>query len=185
MEQAKIIIALVIAVIFQWVARSIAEPLAYIDFPLIIVIYVALQGNTIRALFFATLSGIAVDALSGGLLGANGFSKTLVVYLVSEVVRRVYVENLILRLLLLAASTLISGLVYYGTHRLLGQNINGDVFSIVSYTLIATVLSGLVVFLILDNLTAESLKEFRRRSEMFASKRQLRRRGPIRLGRKI
>ncbi len=185
MEQAKVIVALVIAVIFQWIARSIAEPLAYIDLPLIVVIYAALQGNTIRALLFATLSGIAVDALSGGLLGANGFSKTLVVYLVSEVVRRVYVENLILRLLLLAASTLISGLVYYGTHRLLGQGMNGDVFNIISYTLLATVLFGLGVFFILDNLTTESLKEFRRRSEIFASKRQARRRKPIRIGRKV
>jgi rod shape-determining protein MreD len=54
---------------------------------LIIVVYAALQRNAIRAIIFGTIAGIAVDALSGGLLGANGFSKTLVAYVVSEIAR--------------------------------------------------------------------------------------------------
>jgi rod shape-determining protein MreD len=82
MEQVKIIIALIIAVLLQWTLRNIAEPLAYVDFPLIIVVYAALQRDAVKALIYGTLAGIAVDALSGGLLGANGFSKTLIAYIV-------------------------------------------------------------------------------------------------------
>ena len=85
MEGVKLTISLIIAIVLQWTLRNVAEPFAYIDFPLIIVVYAALQRNSIRAILFGTISGVAVDALSGGLLGANGFSKTLIAYIVSEI----------------------------------------------------------------------------------------------------
>ncbi len=84
MDQLKITIALIIAVLLQWTLRNVAEPFAYIDLPLIIVVYAALQRDAIKAIFFGTFAGLAVDALSGGLLGANGFSKTLVAFMVSR-----------------------------------------------------------------------------------------------------
>ncbi|RMG07283.1 MAG: rod shape-determining protein MreD [Acidobacteria bacterium] len=185
MGQAKLTVALVIAIVFQWIARSVSESLAYIDLPLIIVVYTALQGNTIRALFFATLAGLAVDALSGGLLGSNGFSKTLVAYLVSELVRRVYVENFLLRILVLMAAIIVDETVYYFMHRLLGQNINGLLFNVVSFTLLATTIVGIVFFLILDNLSLENMREAIKRNELFSPRRQPRRRNPIRLGKKV
>src|SRR5476651_1490579 len=105
MEGVKLTIAIIIAVSLQWTLRNIAEPFAYIDFPLIVVVYAALQRNSIRAILFATLSGVAVDALSGGLLGANGFAKTLVAYAVSEIARRVYMDNLLLRIPVIAGAS--------------------------------------------------------------------------------
>ena len=90
MEGIKLTIALVVAILLQWTLRNVAEPLAYVDFPLIIVVYAALQRNSVRAILFGTIAGLAVDALSGGLLGANGFAKTLIAYIVSEIARRVY-----------------------------------------------------------------------------------------------
>ena len=118
MEGVRLTISIIIAVILQWTLRNIAEPFVYIDFPLIVVVYAALQRNSIRAILFGTLSGIAVDALSGGLLGANGFSKTLVAYIVSEIARRVYLDNLILRIPVLAGAC---GLVW---RRLPGRRIH-------------------------------------------------------------
>jgi rod shape-determining protein MreD len=121
MEQLKLTAALVIAVLLQWTLRNVAEPLAYIDFPLIIVVYAALQRNSLRAILFGTFSGLAVDALSGGLLGANGFTKTLVAYIVSEIARRVYMDNLLLRIPVIAGACFLDDAVYYGLHRLLGH----------------------------------------------------------------
>ena len=43
MEGLKLTIALIIAILLQWTLRNVAEPFAYIDFPLIIVVYAALQ----------------------------------------------------------------------------------------------------------------------------------------------
>src|SRR3954469_3378046 len=136
MEQVKLTAALVIAVILQWTLRNVAEPFAYIDFPLIIVVYAALQRNSMRAILFGTLSGIAVDALSGGLLGANGFSKTLIAFAVSEIARRVYLDNLLLQIPVIAGACLIDDLVYYGLHRLLGQEPSAPFLVTIAYTMI-------------------------------------------------
>ncbi len=180
MEQVKITIALIIAVLLQWTLRNIAEPLAFVDFPLIIVVYAALQGSSIRALFYGTAAGIAVDALSGGLLGANGFSKTLVAFVVAEIVRRVYVDNLLLRIPVIAGACLLDDLVYYGMHRLLGQEPTGEFVTTLAYTVIGTTIAGTIIYLLLDSFFAENVKN--RRREVFTQRRQTRRRNPIRLG---
>ena len=183
MEQVKITIALIIAVLLQWTLRNVAEPLAFIDFPLIIIVYAALQGSSVRALFYGTFAGIAVDALSGGLLGANGFSKTLIAFIVAEIVRRVYVDNLLLRIPVIAGACLLDDLVYYGIHRLLGQEPSGQFVTTLAYTLIGTTIAGTIIYLLLDSFFAENVRNSRRR-EVFTQRRQTRRRNPIRLGNK-
>jgi rod shape-determining protein MreD len=180
MEQLKITIALVIAILLQWTLRSVAEPFAFIDFPLIIVVYAALQRNGIKALFYGSIAGLAVDALSGGLLGANGFSKTLIAYIVLEIVRRVYLDNLLLRIPVIAGACLLNELVYYGMHRLLGQTPQAEFVPTLAYTVIGTTIAGTIIYLILDSFFAENLKL--RKREIFTSRRQTRRRNPIRLG---
>ncbi len=104
MQGLKITVALIIAILLQWTLRGVYPPLGYVDFPLIIVVYAALQRDTIKALLFATISGLAIDALSGGLLGASGFSKTLIVFVVSEMARRVFLDNLLLRIPVIAGA---------------------------------------------------------------------------------
>ena len=180
MEQVKITVALIIAILFQWTLRNVAETFAYIDFPLIIVVYASLGRNSIKALLYGTFAGIAVDALSGGLLGANGFSKTLIAYMVSELVRRVYLDNLLLRIPVIAGACLLDDLIYYGMHRLLGQELVGHFIPTIAYTVIGTTIAGTIIYLLLDSFFAENVKN--RRREVFTSRRQTRRRNPIRLG---
>jgi rod shape-determining protein MreD len=179
MQQFKIIIALIIAVILQWTLRNVAEPFAYIDFPLIIVVYAALQRDSLKSIFFGTFAGIAVDALSGGLLGANGFSKTLVAYAVSELARRVYLDNLLLRIPVIAGACILDDLIYYGMHRLLGQEPADQVLVIISYTLIGTTIAGTAIYIFLDYFMADRVRA--RKRDMFPARRQTRRRNPIRL----
>ncbi|MEW6361503.1 MAG: rod shape-determining protein MreD [Pyrinomonadaceae bacterium] len=180
MNQVKISFALIIAVLLQWTLRNVAEPFAYVDFPLIIVVYAALQRDAVKAILFGAVSGLAVDALSGGLLGANGFSKTLVAYLVSEVARRIYLDNLLLRIPVIASACLIDDLVYYALHRLLGQEPSGQLIVTIAYSLVGTMIAGTLIFAFLDYLLAERLRP--RRRELFPQRRSSRRRNPIRLG---
>lgn len=180
MEGVKLTISLIIAILLQWTLRNIFEPFGYIDFPLIIVIYAALQRNSIRAILFGTISGIAIDALSGGLLGANGFSKTLVAYIVSEIARRVYLDNLILRIPVLAGACLLNSFVYYGLHRLLSQQAPpDDVLVIAAYSLIWTTIAGTLTYIFLQSFATDKAR--RKKREMFTPRRQTRRRNPIRL----
>lgn len=180
MDNIKLTIALIVSILLQWTLRNVAEPFAYVDFPLIIIIYAALQRDAIKAVLFGSIAGLAVDALSGGLLGANGFAKTLVAFAVSELARRVYMDNLLLRIPVIAAASVIDDLVYYGLHRLLGQEPNVSVLTTVSYTLIGTTIAGTIVYLMLGALSQQSRRP--RRESFSSPRRQSRRRNPIRLG---
>lgn len=180
MGQIKIAIALIIAVLLQWTLRNVAEPFAYIDLPLIVIVYAALQRDALKAIIYGTIAGLAIDALSGGLMGASGFSKTLIAYVVSELARRVYLDNLLLRIPVIASACLIDDLVYYGIHRLLGQEPVSQVVVTVSYSLIGTTIAGTIIFILLDYLMSERQRGPKR--DYFSSSRQTRRRNPIRLG---
>lgn len=179
MEGVRLTIALIIAVVLQWTLRNVFEPFAYIDFPLIIVVFAALQRNSIRAIIFATTAGIAVDALSGGLLGASGFAKTVVAYMVFEMARRVYLDNLLLRIPVIAGACLVNDLIYFGVQRLFGQAPAADIVVVAAYRVIGTTIAGTLVYLLLQNMSGEKMRP--RKRDMFTPRRQTRRRNPIRL----
>ena len=126
-----------------------------------------------------TFAGLAVDALSGGLLGSNAFAKTLIAYIVSEIARRVYMDNLLLRIPVIAGACLLDDLVYFGLHRLLGQDPVGNLLITASYTLIGTTIAGTFVYILLDYVLVE--KKRARKPEFFSNRRQTRRKNPIRL----
>ena len=179
MEGVRLTISLILAIALQWTLRNVFEPAAYIDFPLIIIVYAALQRNSIRAILFGTIAGVAVGALSGGLLGASGFSYTLVAYIVSEIARRVYMDNLLLRIPVIAGACLLNNFVYFGLHRLLGQSINADVLLTIAYSLIGTTIAGTLIYMLFQNYSGANARP--RKRDMFAPRRQTRRRNPIRL----
>lgn len=179
MEGVKLTIALIIAVLLQWTLRNVAEPLTYINFPLIIVVYASLQRNSIRALLFASLSGIAVDAMSGGLLGASGFTMTIIAFAISEIARRVYLDNILLRIPVIAGASVLNSAIYFGIHRVFGQNPTGSPIFVGAYSLIGTMIVGTIIFLLLEGISTGRLKP--RKREGFTSRRQTRRRNPIRL----
>lgn len=180
MEQVKLTVAIIIAVLLQWTLRNVWDGFVYIDFPLIVVVYAALQRNSIRAILFGTFSGLLIDGLSGGLLGANGFTKTLIAYVVSEIARRVYMDNLLLRIPVIAGASVVSSFLYFGLHRLFGQEPSGDVLVTVAYSLIGTTITGTLVFLIFQSFLSDKVKG-RKKRDIFTPRRQTRRRNPIRL----
>src|SRR6266550_1010327 len=104
MPQLKIAAVLALAIILQLSLRAVWPPLSYVDFPLIVV----------------TIAGLAVDAASGGLVGAGGFSKTLTAYVIYFAATRVNLENALVRIPVLAGATLLDSAVYVFWHRSLG-----------------------------------------------------------------
>ena len=179
MEGVKLTICLVIAILLQWTLGNVWDGFRYIDFPLIIVVYAALQRNSIRAILFGTIGGVAIDALSGGLLGANGFSKTVVAFVVSELARRVYMDNLILRIPVIAGACLLHSLIFVSLQKLFGQPPAGDILVTAAYSLIGTTIAGTLVYLLLQSFSGDRVR--RKKRDVFAPRRQTRRRNPIRL----
>ena len=135
MPQFKIAAVLALAIILQLTLGEAWPPLSHIDFPLIVVVYVALQRDAWTALIVGTIAGLAIDAPSGGLIGAGGFSKTLTAYLVYLGATRVNLENALIRIPVLAAATLVDGAVYFFWQRSLGHPPSAPFVQTISYNL--------------------------------------------------
>ena len=180
MPQLKTAVALVLAIVLQLSLRRVWEPLSYIDFPLIVVVYIALQRHAWHALIVGTIAGLAVDAASGGLIGAGGFSKTLTAYLIYFVATRVNLENPLLRIPVLAAATVLDSAIYIFWHRSLGYPPTVPLVQTFSYRLIGTTIVGTLALYLLDSLFTERARQRR----TFASRRKGARRGPSKLGRR-
>src|SRR3712207_11839 len=89
----KLAVCVALAVVLQSTLAALWRPLAYADLPLIVVVYFALRRDAVLAVFVGTVAGLGTDLLSGGLLGANGFSMTLTAYLIAALVTRVMIDN--------------------------------------------------------------------------------------------
>jgi rod shape-determining protein MreD len=173
MPQLKIAAALAIAIILQLCLGGIWSPLSYIDFPLMVVVYIALQRHAWHALIVGTIAGLAVDAASRGLIGAGGFSKTLAAYLIYVAATRVNLENTLLRIPVLAAASVIDSAIYVFWHRSLNYPPTMPFMQTMSYRLIATTVTGTFALYLLDSLFTERARQ--RRS--FASRRKGAQRG--------
>jgi len=172
MPQLKIAAVLALSILLQLSLRVLWPPLSYIDFPLIVVVYIALQRDAWRALLVGTLAGIIVDASSGGLIGAGGFSKTLTAYIIYFAATKVNLENPLVRIPVLAAATVLDSTIYVFWHRLLGYPPVLPLMQTISYRLIATTIAGTLVLYMLDSVIANRSAQQRQ----FATRRRVARR---------
>lgn len=178
MSKLKIAVVLTVSILLQLLLREVWGKLSYIDFPLVVVVYIALKRDAWQALVVGTLAGLIVDAASGGLVGAGGFSKTLTAYVIYFAATRVNLENPLLRIPVIAAGSLFDSAIYVFWHRVLGNPPMAPFVQTMSYRLIATTVAGTLIFFILDALVAERNAQRRQ----FATRRRVARRstGPLR-----
>ena len=174
----KLAVSVALAVVLQSTLSALWQPLAYADLPLIVVVYFALRRDAVMAVFIGTVAGLATDLLSGGLLGANGFSMTLTAYVLAALVTRLMIDNPLLRIPVFAGAAAFDTVVYLVLHQLLGQPpgapLGGTIAETFAYRIIWTTVAGTVIAFALDSLFNETSRLRRRH---FAFRRRIARRG--------
>lgn len=176
MRQLKVAAVLTLAIALQS-ALAAWRPLSFIDVGLILVVYFALQREPVQALFVGAATGLAIDALGGGLLGAGGFSKTLTAYIVYLVASRVMLDTTVLRIPVLAGATLIDNVVFVGVTRLLGQTPSQPFAQALSNKLIATTVTGTILLFLFESLFSQRARQ---RRQFSVRRRVARRPGMLR-----
>ena len=89
------------AILFQVYVPLFFPFLAFLETPLLVVVYFALMRRSpVGGCVFGALVGLAQDSLSKNPLGMFGIVKTLVGYFASSIGMRMDVDNLALRILL-------------------------------------------------------------------------------------
>jgi rod shape-determining protein MreD len=180
MRQLKIALVLAVAVILQ-TSLPVDWPLfVYVDLPLIVVVYVALQRDALQALFVGAAAGLATDIFSSGLLGAGGFSKTLVAFIIVSLATRVMLDNPLTRIPVLAGVSIVDDAVYVLLHRILGQPSNYKFVEQASFKVIGTTIAGTILLYLLDLLFSERARQRRQ----LAFRRRVARRGIGKSGRR-
>jgi rod shape-determining protein MreD len=180
MRQLKIALVLAVAVVLQSSLRANWDLFKYVDLPLIVVVYVALQRDALQALFVGAAAGLATDLLSFGLLGGYGFSKTLVAFLIVGLATRVMLDNPLARIPVLAGASLLDDAVYVLLHRMLGQPTNFKFVEMAAFKMVGTTVAGTILLYLLDLIFSERARQRRQ----LAFRRRVARRGIVKLGRR-
>jgi len=170
----KIAIITALAVILQTSLLVMWRSFVYVDLPLVVVVYFALRRDAVQAVIIGAAAGLATDALSGGLLGANGFSKTLIAYSIAALSARiVLLDNPLLRIPVLAAASALDTVVFVFLHRVLDQSPLVRFAEKTAFLLIGTTIAGTLIFYVLDRFFSER----RHQRRQFAFRRRIARRG--------
>jgi rod shape-determining protein MreD len=173
----KLAACVALAVVAQTGLSTVWRPAVYADLTLAVVVYFALQRDAVQAVVLGTVAGLATDALSGGLLGARGFSVTLTAYLLAALVTRVMLDNPLLRIPVIAGAAAFNAVVYLLLHQFFrhSQNPPGTIAETLAHVVIWTTVAGTAVAFVLDLFFNESSRVRQRRA--FAFRRRIARRG--------
>ena len=173
----KIAVCVTLAVLLQTGLAQISKSLVAIDLPLIVTAYFALRRDPVQSMIIGACAGLGSDVFSTGLLGAQGFSKTLAAYAIAALSTRMTLDNPLLRIPVLAGAVALDAVVVVFLHRMLGQPSLVPFAEVAAYKLIGTTATGTFIFYLLDVFFSERARQrrhfaFRRR----AARRSLARR---------
>lgn len=90
-----------------------------VDLVLVAVVYIALTWGPVAGLVAGTIGGLAQDALSGGVIGIGGLSKTIVGFVTGTVGAQFIVSSAVPRLLMFFGATLLNAACFLGVYALL------------------------------------------------------------------
>lgn len=159
----------------QQVPVSVGRWLGHISWLLLVVVYIALQRDPIKALMTAAAAGVIHDAFSMGRgVGVNGLALVLAAYVVDRIASVIMVDNLIFRFLAVTAASVINTLIRLAFYDSLLQielpalASGRSVAAAVVFDLFANLFASVLLYIVLDRVFNKGFKGFeqkRRRTE--------------------
>lgn len=138
-----LIIITVLSLAIRWGLPFSVFPL---DLFLVAGITVALRKSTMAAQLFAFTAGIAEDAFTGGIIGINALSKTIIVYVVSILKEAVMIQGVVQRFLTYLLTSVANALLLVGIKSVFSMPFKIDIYEIGYQTLVNSLAGLLVIF---------------------------------------
>ena len=166
MQTFKIALTIIVALLLQSLLATHLSFFQYIDLPLIVTVYVALQRAPMLGMATGCAAGLGSDAIGGGILGVGGFSRTLIGYIVAMVSIKFALENPLMRLVVVAVASVANTVLFVGLHQMLRQEHVleqalphvgswGEFGKTLGLRALGDTLAAVVVFMALDRVFAE------------------------------
>ncbi len=147
MRGLALVAALAAAVVLQTTLAGFLVPGAMaVDLVLVVVVYVALTSGPVAGLLAGTVGGLVQDALSSGILGMGGLTKTLVGFLVGRFGTQFIVTATVPRFLVCAAASAAHAGLFMGAYTLLGLRSFPNPLAAVALQAVGNGVLGVVVF---------------------------------------
>lgn len=137
-----------------------------LDLVLVAVCFCALSWGPAAGLLAGTFGGLAQDALSGGVLGVGGLSKTLVGFLAGAIGRQFIVAQFVPRMVIFIAGTFVHQLCFWGVYALIDQRAAAVPWGSVALQAFINAAIGLLVFQILELAPGFASRRRARRSRL-------------------
>jgi rod shape-determining protein MreD len=106
-----VLVPLAAVVLQAWLPRLLGR-FAYMDLPLLVTVYFALNRRSpIHGTLLGAVLGLAQDGLTQGAVGIHGIANTICGFLAASVGIRIVVENNLIRMMMNFALTLLSSAI--------------------------------------------------------------------------
>lgn len=178
----KIAACLLVAVFAQTTLAGLAPSaigqwLAYVDWLLILIVYVCLGRDPVQALVTAVAAGVLHDAFSrapaNGVMtavGVGGFAYVLAAYSADRIVSVIVADNLLVRFATVASASLINTLTKVAFYKLLKFKLpvligGKGIAAAIVFGLVTNLIAAALIYLILDRVFNKNSALKIRRSE--------------------
>lgn len=150
MRVAGVVLATALALALQTtVARFIRGGLG-IDLVLIVVVSAALSAGPVSGLLTGTFAGLVQDALSSGVIGIGGLSKTVVGFLAGVIGTQFIVAHALPRFVVFFAASVVHAALFIGIYELLGLRNFGAPVGRVAVQALGNALIGVVALKLIE-----------------------------------
>jgi rod shape-determining protein MreD len=165
-QTVKIVLVIIFALSLQMLLPKFFSALQYLDLPLVVTVYFALQRAPVLGMTVGVVNGVGSDAVRGGILGVGGFSQTLIGYLVAVASVKLSLEHPLARLGVVAIASAANTVLFVGLYQMLEQEQLlieklphvaswTDFGKTVGFKALADTVGAIVTFVLLDRLFSE------------------------------
>jgi rod shape-determining protein MreD len=159
MRPAHLLGVVFLAVLLQvGLARYAIGDWITFDLVLVAVVFVALPGGPVAGMVAGTVGGLAVDILSGGLVGTGALTKTLVGFAAGALGTRLVVAKAHGRAALVAVATLAHALMRLGLRGLIDQHWPGLPWAAMLEEIVVNTICGFIVFVLAESLSGAAAR---------------------------
>lgn len=163
MQTLKIALSIIVALLLQLVLTKYLRIFQYVDLQLLVTVYIALQRAPLPGMMTGFASGLCGDAISGGIIGVGGFSKTLIGYFVAMTSVKFSFDNPLARLGVVSVASAANTAFFVSLTLMLDQPLPfvatwGEFGKTTGWRALADSAASIAVFLLLDRVFREHVQ---------------------------
>lgn len=117
-----------------------------VDLVLVVVVYASLVSGPVTGLLTGTFAGLMQDALSSGVVGIGGLSKTVVGFLTGIIGTQFIVSQSLPRFVVFFGATLVHAVIFIGLYTILDARPFGTATAAVVGQAVGNAVVGVVAF---------------------------------------